>query len=324
MTTCYLTIDTEYGFGFTRRSGINSRKSNFDRNIACKTASGSVGLEYQMSVLDAHQLKAVFFVDPMPALLWGIAAIEDVVGPILARGHDVQLHIHTEWLELAGEQNPLGNRTGANIKDFCLEDQCRLLSYAKGVLMASGAPAPIAFRAGNYGANDDTLRALAQLGLRYDTSHSPGFPHSPCDIGLAPTDRAPVKRCGVIEVPIGCIAEPGAGLRQAQLTALSAWEMVDALRYCKQQGIQEFTLVSHSFELLSRDHLQVNKIVKRRFKLLCAELARMSGMSTGTYAANPPQLHGQSGHVPVLPFNALRAGLRLAEQAVSNVLYGVQ
>ena len=108
MTTCYLTVDTEYSSGFTRRSGIDSRKKNFDRNIACKTASGSVGLEYQMNVLDAHRLKAVFFVDPMPALLWGAAAIEDVVGPIIARGHDVQLHIHTEWLELAGKQNPLG------------------------------------------------------------------------------------------------------------------------------------------------------------------------------------------------------------------------
>jgi hypothetical protein len=324
MTTCYLTIDTEYSVGFTRRSGIDSRKSNFNRNIACKTVSGSVGLEYQMNVLDAHRQKAVFFVDPMPALLWGIAAIEDIVGPIVARGHDVQLHIHTEWLELAGDRNPLGNRTGANVKEFCLEDQCRLLTYARDVLMAAGAAAPVAFRAGNYGANDDTLRALALLGLRYDTSHSPGYSHSPCDIGLAPTNRAPVEHCGIIEVPIGCIGGPGGGLRQAQLTALSAREIFDALHHCQQQNISEFTLVSHSFELLSRDHLQINKIVKRRFDALCAELERMPGMSTGTYATNPPQVHSGCGHVPILPFNALRTGLRFAEQAVSNVLYGAK
>jgi Polysaccharide deacetylase len=324
MTACYLTIDTEYSIGFTRRSGLDSRKSNFDRNIACKTVLGSVGVEYQMNVLDAHRLKAVFFVDPMPALLWGTAAIEDVVGPIVARGHDVQLHVHTEWLELAGQQNPLGNRTGANVKNFCLEDQCTLLSYARDVLMAAGAPSPVAFRAGNYGANDDTLRALAQIGLRYDTSHSPGFAHSPCDIGLTPTDRAPVERCGIIEVPIGCIAGLGGRLRPAQLTALSAREMIGALQYCQQQAIEEFTLVSHSFELLSRDHQKINKIVKRRFELLCAELGQMPGMSTDTYATSPPQIHSRGGHVPILPFNVLRASLRFTEQAISNVLYGAK
>jgi hypothetical protein len=100
--------------------------------------------------------------------------------------------------------------------------------------------------------------------------------------------------------------------------------MADALWYCQQQGIKEFTLVSHSFELLSRDHLQINKIVKRRFETLCTELGQMPSVSTGTYAANPPQVHNGRGHVPVLPFNALRTGLRFAEQAVSNVLYGAE
>jgi hypothetical protein len=118
-----------------------------------------------MDVFERHGIKAVFFVDPMPALVWGTAAIEDVVGPIVVRGHDVQLHIHTEWLELAGDANPLGMRTGMNIKDFGVEEQCVLLDYARGVLIAAGAPGPVAFRAGNYGANDDTLRALAQLGI---------------------------------------------------------------------------------------------------------------------------------------------------------------
>ena len=59
------------------------------------TPDGEVGIEYQMDVFDRHGLKAVFFVDPMPALVWGVEAISDVVGPIVARGHDVQLHLHS-------------------------------------------------------------------------------------------------------------------------------------------------------------------------------------------------------------------------------------
>jgi len=111
----------------------------------------------------------------MPGLIWGTAAIEDVVGPIVRRGHDVQLHIHTEWLELTGSANPVG-RTGTNIADFNLDEQCNLLDRARSLLVAAGAPLPRAFRAGNYGANDDTLRALAILGLSHDSSHCPGLP----------------------------------------------------------------------------------------------------------------------------------------------------
>jgi hypothetical protein len=63
----------------------------------------------------------------MPALLWGVEAIADVIGPIVERGHDVQLHVHTEWLVLAGVDNPLGSRIGTNLKDFTFEEQCLLL-----------------------------------------------------------------------------------------------------------------------------------------------------------------------------------------------------
>ena len=90
MTAVYLTIDTEYAAhlpGCGRTPG--TRAENFARSIACETPAGAVGVFHQMDVMDAHGLKGVFFIDPMPALVWGVAAIEDVVGPIVAHGHDV-------------------------------------------------------------------------------------------------------------------------------------------------------------------------------------------------------------------------------------------
>jgi hypothetical protein len=324
MTICYITTDTEYDFGFTRRHGPASRGENFNRSIRCATPSGEVGICYQMDVLDRFGLKAVFFVDPMPALVWGTSAIEDIVRPIVERGHDVQLHMHTEWLELAGNANPIGKKTGSNIKDFSPDQQCTLLGYAKDVLVAAGAPAPVAFRAGNYGASDDTLRALASVGLRYDTSHCPGFHGSPCTISLTSTHRTPIEHCGLIEVPIGCIAAPHGALRHAQITALSATEVVSAIKHCVAHEIGHFTLVSHSFELTSRDRTHVNRIVRRRFDKLCAKLATIAGVIVGTYTTNPPQACPQNGTdcAPVLPLNPARLGFRLAEQAIGNALYG--
>jgi len=265
----------------------------------------------------------VFFVDPMPGLIWGTAAIEDVVGPIVRRGHDVQLHIHTEWLELTGSANPVG-RTGTNIADFNLDEQCNLLDRARSLLVAAGAPLPRAFRAGNYGANDDTLRALAILGLSHDSSHCPGFAGTCGRRSLTAADRATVERCGVIEVPIGCIAGPGDRRRHAQVTAISANEIIAALAHCRRRDISQFTLVSHSFELLSRDRTRINEIVRRRFANLCRQLGAMPGVTTGTYAANPPGVESPATSIPLLPFNPLRAGWRIAEQAVSNAMYGTR
>jgi hypothetical protein len=324
MTRIYITIDTEYSAGLARKHAGGGRADNFARSIACETPAGAVGVGYQMDVFARHGLKAVFFVDPMPALLWGVEAIADVVGPIVTRGHDVQLHLHTEWLAMAGAANPLGTRGGDNIKDFCLDEQVRLLDWARGILVAAGAPEPCAFRAGNYGANDDTLRALATLGMHYETSHCPGIAGSLCAIGLGREDRAPVARLGVIEVPIGCIAARGGGLRHAQLTALSAQEILAAIAHCRSTGTESFTLVSHSFELLSRDRSRINQVVRRRFEKLCAVLGDQPDAVTATYADDPPQPLVPGARVPVLPHSALRTGWRLAEQAVANALYGAR
>jgi peptidoglycan/xylan/chitin deacetylase (PgdA/CDA1 family) len=322
MTAIYLTIDTEYSAAFAEGPAPLSRAENFRRSIAGQVEGGEAGVFYQMDVLDRHGCKGVFFVDPLPALIWGTQAIADVVGPIVERGHDVQLHCHTEWLALAGQRNPLGSRTGRNLAEFTLPEQALILQVARDALVAAGAPPPIAFRAGNYGANDDTLRALAKIGLVYDSSHPPGIARSACAIALGPDHRRPLRRLGIVEVPIGCIDAAGRRLRHAQITALSLREMRDAIVHARDEGLPSFTFVSHSFELLSRDRRRVNPIVKRRFERLCREIERIPGVATATYAADPPRPSRGNRSAPVLPHSPVRATLRLAEQAVANTLYG--
>ncbi|RIV87601.1 polysaccharide deacetylase family protein [Aurantiacibacter zhengii] len=322
MVALYITIDTEYEFGFTRHRGLSSREENFRRSIRCATAEGEVGIFHQMDVFDRHGLKAVFFVDPLPALLWGTRAIADIVEPILKRGHDVQLHLHTEWLELLGNANPLGSRTGANIKDFTRAEQVVLLETAIDLLMRAGAPRPVAFRAGNYGANDDTLRALAKVGLTHDTSHAPALAAGECAIGLGQEHRRPLRRHGVIEVPIGCIGDALGGLRHAQLTALSYREIVAALRHARGNDLNSFTVVSHSFELLCRQRTRINRIVQRRFAKVCEHVEQMEGVTTATYADCLPSPSRQPVPAPVLAPAPLLNGTRIVEQVVANALYG--
>ncbi len=324
MTSLYFTIDTEYSPAHFIRHGKAARAANFACSIAGNTRHGDAGIFHAMDVFDRHGLKAVFFVDPMPALVWGVAAIADVVGPIVERGHDVQLHLHTEWLALAGAANPLPGRSGRDLKDFNPDEQCTLLDYARATLIAAGAPSPVAFRAGNYGANDDTLRALATLGMRYDSSHCPGIADSACAISLGADDFAPREHCGVIEVPAGCIEGPGGRLRHFQLTALTAAEVIAALRHAAQQGQASMTLVSHSFELLSRDRLKINRIVQRRFERICAALQAMPDITSATYAGQPPLPAACTQDWSPLPHKRARTWRRYTEQAVGSLLYGAR
>lgn len=324
MTRVFITIDTEYSSGLYTGPGAADRADNFARSIACNTPQGPAGIAHKLDLLSRHGQKAVFFVDPMPALVWGVAAIEDIVGPIIAAGQDVQLHCHTEWLRLAGDANPLASkRTGQNLADFPLEEQCQILDYARTTLMAAGAPAPVAFRAGNYGADDNTLRALAILGIAYDSSHSPAMAGvSACRISLGPDIREPLEHMGVIEVPVGSIGAMGGGQRHAQITALSLGEMLAAIDHAARAGQEAFTLVSHSFELINRRKLAVNRVVRHRFTGLVRALGAMPGVTTGTYAETPPGIASGTLTSRLLPPSAMRTGRRMAEQFVSNTFYG--
>ena len=322
MTRVYITIDTEYSSGLASGPDAADREDNFARSIACLTPDGPAGITHKLKLFERHGQRAVFFVDPMPALQWGVAAIEDVVAPIIEAGQDVQLHCHTEWLDIAGAGSPLrAVGTGRNIADFGFEEQCSILSFARDTLVAAGAPPPIAFRAGNYGANDDTLRALAAIGLRYDTSHCPALPDA-SRISLDSDTRDPLLHEGVIEVPIGSIGALGGGQRHAQITALSLAEMTSAIRHARDCGRGSFTLVSHSFELINRRRRAVNWIVRRRFDGLCRALEAMRGVSSATYASDPPQVAPGATAIDPLPADPVRTGYRVAEQFVSNTLYG--
>lgn len=316
-----ITIDTEYSLALYQERKGRDRAYNFARSIACSNARGESGIFYQMARFERHGLKGVFFVDPMAALVWGQEAVDAIVQPIVARGHGVQLHLHTEWLEFARSNAPVG-RTGRNMADFTLEEQKVLLEYALERLVEAGAPRPIAFRAGNYGANDDTLRALASLGMIYDTSFAPGIPDSACQITLPPNQLSPILHQGITEVPIGAIAAAGDTLRHAQVTALSQWELKRAIRHAAGAGWSSFVIVSHSFELFDRTRGIPNSVVRRRFNRFCEWLGQTGDAGTITFASlehKAAELRRDANKpMEALPHNPLSTAHRMVEQLVVN------
>ncbi len=310
-TRVLLTIDTELTWRhFAKGAG-------WRKNLARSFDPAGVGVPYQLEQLRRHGLKACFFVDPMPALVYGIEPIRRMVAPILAAGQEVQLHLHSFWHDLA-----LGRREDARFEltDFDVEGQRALIGTARDLLLAAGAPPPVAFRSGSYAANRDTLRALRRLGLRYDSSHN-GTEHPwPSALPLDPALIDPIFCDGVTEIPVSQISRRGGGLRPFQICALSSQEIEAALAHAARNGHAMTTIVSHSFELATRDGKRVNRLVRGRFDRLCGFLeANRVSMPTARFADLVVAAPARAARpLPARPFRTAR---RMAEQAWGTAFY---
>jgi hypothetical protein len=309
-TRVFLTVDTELMWRH-HVAGLDAATI-----VQRSLEPADVGVGWQLAQLAAHGLKACFFVDPMPALVYGLEPIKRVVGSILEAGQEVQLHLHPNWTGAhAGDR---GATYGPfELIDYSLAEQVELISGAADMLAAAGAPDPIAFRSGSYSASDDTLAALARLDFVYDSSHNGSEHPWPSAIGLEPRQIAPILHRGVIEVPVTLIEDQKGHLRHFQICALSAAEMKAALDHAVREDHAAVTVVSHGFELANRAGTRANAVHVRRFEALCRMLAERRGaLETAHFADRPKMALGQ-GDGPLAP-SVLRTRLRQAEQLWSN------
>jgi len=310
MTPVFLTIDTE--FAWRHHVAGHGVDALYDRSIE----PAGVGLRYQLDLLSRLRLKACFFVDPMPAAAFGIAPIRRMVGDILAAGQEVQLHLHANW---AGAVDGDGGAAHAPFElwDYDETGQRDLLTRAAALLVEAGAPPPVAFRAGSYAADDRTLAALAGLGFAYDSSHNGAVAPRWSRIGLPARRIAPVAHAGLVEVPVTVIEDRPGSLRTFQLCALSSAETGAALDHAARERHAAVTIVSHGFELATRDGTRVNRVHRRRLEALCAMLAaRRDTMPTRHFADRPVLALGRDDRP--LPPSRWRLRARQAEQLWSN------
>lgn len=309
MTAVFLSVDTEFMWRH-HAAGLGS-----DEIYRRSLEPAGVGLAYQLARLKEHELKACFFIDPMPALTYGLDLVRRMVDSVLSAGQEVQLHLHPNW----SAARP-GDRGEVQVRfelcDYSIDEQRGLIAGAADLLVAAGAPRPIAFRAGSYAANDDTLAVLAELGFHYDSSQNGAFQPWPSKIGLDARRIAPVRR-EVIEVPVTVIEDAPGSLRTAQICALSTGEMRAMLDHAATRAHVAVTIVSHSFELANRAGRRANAVHVRRFDALCAMLADRRDTLPTRWFSDLPDL-ALDGQDEPLGRNAVRRRWRQAEQLWSN------
>jgi len=313
MTGVLLSIDTE--FTWRAHEGGASWLENYGRSIE----PGGAGISYQLATLAKHGLKACFFVDPLPALLFGIEPIERIVGTIREAGQEVQLHLHPMWTQ-ADRRIHRPDPVRFELTQFSEEEQLDLILRARELLRQAGAADPIAFRAGSFAANVGTLRAIQRAGFRIDSSHNGSLMPWPCDTGLPERAVSPLRAGTLVELPVGLIDEGGGKLRHLQIGAVSLTEMRAALLHAEAEGVPLVTLVGHSFELATRDGERANDILRHRFDSLCAWLASDAARFPTRFATDLLDVALDVPATPCLVSQAARLG-RMAVQGFANLRY---
>jgi hypothetical protein len=117
----------------------------FDRYMYGPQRQG--GLPTQLRMLNDHGLTSVCFVEPLFAGRFGVARLTEIVGLIQEAGHEVQLHLHTEWVDEASEPLLSVALTSKrqHLTFFSQDEQTQLIGLGAKWLQEAGAPRPIAF-----------------------------------------------------------------------------------------------------------------------------------------------------------------------------------
>ncbi|WOH48817.1 polysaccharide deacetylase family protein [Bradyrhizobium sp. sBnM-33] len=149
-----------------------------------------------MDILERHGGHGTFFVDVYNRRTVSEALVANCVQEIAARGHEVGLHTHPAFPE--GRR---GYGMAQTMKAHSLAEQAEFVADGVAMIERWIGKRPVSHRAGGYGANYDTLAALAAIGISVDSSVFHGYSH--CGLNEPPlTVNAPVWHSGVLEVPV--------------------------------------------------------------------------------------------------------------------------
>ncbi len=184
MKNAIITIDTE------APAGTNP----IDSLIYGKIPNGKeYGIGALMSMLDEHDYKGLFFVDIAEAWDNGEKAIAEVIDVIKTKGHDVGVHIHPDHME---------DRERRFLWQYSYDEQLKIIEQCTDFYMRITGEMPKSFRAGRYGANDDTVKILDRLGYKYDFSEFPYNKRCKISFDGLYNQKKIMRNTNITEIPV--------------------------------------------------------------------------------------------------------------------------
>lgn len=274
ITNVFITIDTEHSIGGAFQNPKFKPVGNGKR-IYGNVGDKQFGIPLIMDIADQYGLKMVFFVEVLNKYFFGENETREICEYILNRNHEVQLHLHPNFLNFKGNKFDKPEFKD-NLFHYTMDEQTRLLGLGKKLLEKYGVKRPLAFRAGNYGFNMDTLTALKKNGFLFDSSYNYAFLRSTQNFKDLVINDAHVIN-GVFEFPITNFKAtiPYRQAKPLDINGVSSREIIHTLTWARETDlVHNITVILHSFSFLEPLDVQYSKVkirkyVIKRFEELC-------------------------------------------------------
>ena len=277
-TKVLLTVDIEHSmgglFGKSRTKPVAAEKCIF-----CEYRGRSYGLGLIIETLKEYEIKATFFVETEARHFFGDESLRQLIRYILQNGHDVQLHIHPIFRFFCSSLN----KQTDSLCSYSLSEQTKIIKDAKEFLGYCGATDVCAFRAGNFILNADTLRALKENGIYFDSSFNCALRNN-YDVQIrGNVSNTVFEAAGLIVFPVTNIVETGFRLnkyRPLQICAISSREFKNAINFYVKNMLFSITILTHPLEMTRSRSSQFtdmvpNAITIRRLRYLCRYLSEI-------------------------------------------------
>ncbi len=327
----FLTFDVECSMGGAwQDSGL--RPVPPSRAIWGEYDGQQLGLPLIVQILQERGLVATFFVEAFTDEQGYPGAMHRVCEFLLDHGQDVQLHVHPNHkhygLAHQGKPHP---RTDA-MSELDATDQRALLEEGIDRLKQWTGRRPVAFRAGNLAASEETLQQLAATGILLDSSYSFPYAGQRCCFASEQPYNGSKWYGPVLEMALS-------GFRQARLPGVHAAKPLDlvgiSFEECRDAvdatcaAGADSVVILHSFSLFKVRNIQydggrLNRVVTRRFRRFCDWLQARADRPAHSFSSLAEAvLAGTYQASEVFPCKLVhpRAVVRKAVQAVNRLYW---
>ena len=189
------TVDTEAGMHRMRHP--NPARAVDELIFGDFGRGENLGLGLHMDLLEHFGHRGCFFVDILMELQFGRAALERTLELILSRGHEVQLHIHTQ--HLLWHPNPTWRARYRALEEYDKDGMRHVMELSVDLFERRVGKPPLAYRAGGFQIDDDSLQLVSDLGIPFDSSNLPYYRARTADWTRSRTQPFPVG--SVLEFP---------------------------------------------------------------------------------------------------------------------------
>jgi glycosyltransferase involved in cell wall biosynthesis/SAM-dependent methyltransferase len=220
-----------------------------DRLIWGKYNGNEYGIRRISSILKQYDIKGNFLVDFAACLLYGDKAVQEIIEFLLSQGHEVHVHLHSEWVirkwgisNKEWEKGPVGMEMLDDALSYSL------LQFAAFKYRTLVGQAPVVFRAGGYRFNAATIEAAQKLGFKACSNFNRDrHLHTWSTQDSRVVNNEPFRwKNGLIELPVDFSPEP----------LSHDWEIYQGSfgRVLSRKRLKTFNLTLHSWTLLTREN----------------------------------------------------------------------